>query len=268
MNTELIKSILNLLQEVGRHASTPEQHEAIENARLVLYFIEGRREAGPFTDYFEKFDTEPLRPLIAFETKDEADTWLRNHPAPPHGATIGAAGSLYTLAYLREPEHRKLLRVLADKELMRTDDAEAQAEEEEEKPPPPPWSHRSVVSVFGFANWSFFHLHQLEQRLSAPEELEALRAAKIAFHFAMDVGEDHGFEEYRRTLLASRTSPPHKSFATWEEADTWLATQPEPPPPAVVAIGGDLYSVGYNRLKRYRVMIRIPTHQDLDPGVA
>ncbi|ATB29605.1 hypothetical protein [Melittangium boletus] len=268
MNTELIKSTLNLLHEVGRHASTPEQHEALENARLALYFIEGRSEAGPFADYLEKFDAESRRPLIAFETKDEADAWLRNHPAPPHGATIGAAGSLYTLAYLRELEHRKLLRVLTDKELTRTDDAEVQAEEKEDERPPPHWSHRSMFSVFGFANWSFFHLHQLEQRLSSPEEIDALRVAKLAFHFVMDVGEDHGFEEYRRTLLASRTSHPLQSFATREEADTWLATQPEPPPPAVVAIGGDLYSVGYNRLKRYRVMIRIPTQQELDPRVA
>jgi len=83
----------------------------------------------------------------------------------------------------------------------------------------------------------------------------------------MGIGEDHGFKEYLETLRSSRTSPPLLSFSTREEAESWLAKQPEPPPPAVVAIGRDLYSVGYNRRHRLRVLLRIPMPQELDAGV-
>ena len=48
MNPEPITNTLALLQEAGRQAATPEQHEALENARLVLSFIEGRGEAESF----------------------------------------------------------------------------------------------------------------------------------------------------------------------------------------------------------------------------
>ncbi|EPX56625.1 hypothetical protein D187_007967 [Cystobacter fuscus DSM 2262] len=109
-----------------------------------------------------------------------------------------------------------------------------------------------------------FHLYEMEQRMSSPEEIEALRIAKIAFHFVMWTGEEHGFEEYLETLRASRTSPPAHSFSTREEAESWLAKQSEPPPPAVVSIGSDLYSVGYNRRHRMRLLLRIPTPQELD----
>ena len=103
-------------------------------------------------------------------------------------------------------------------------------------------------------------------RLLVPEELESLRAARIAFEFVMAMGEDHGFADSRSTLFASTATPPRQSFATREEADTWLATQPQPPLPAVVAIGGARYFLGYHRLKQQRVLIRLPMTHALDPG--
>lgn len=138
---------------------------------------------------------------------------------------------------------------------------EAEEETESELPPPHP-RHGTRFKLFDFFNWTSFHLYEMEKRISFPEELEALRAARIAFHFVMDMGEYHGFEEYRETVRASRISGPLQSFATREEADSWLAKQPEPPSPAVVAIGSELYSVGYNRLRRLRVLIRIPPQQE------
>lgn len=137
------------------------------------------------------------------------------------------------------------------------DEAEEEEAPEEELSPPNP-SHGSRFSFIDFFKWTSFHLYEMEKRISSLEELEAIRAAKIAFHFVMDVGEQHGFEDYRETVLSSRTSRPLQSFATREEADSWLTKQPEPPSPMVVAIGSELYSVGYNRLRALRVLIRIP----------
>lgn len=142
---------------------------------------------------------------------------------------------------------------------------ETQEEVEESSPPNP--SHGARFKLFAFFEWTSFHLYKLEQHLSSAEQREAMSAAKIAFHFVMHVGEYHGFEEYLGTLHTAMTPGPHLAFSTRQEADTWLEKQPEPPPPAVIAIGHKLYSVGYNRLRSLRVLIRLPTQQELDSGV-
>jgi hypothetical protein len=263
MNPVLIKSTLALLHEVKRHASTSEQHDALENSRIALYFIMERNEAVEFEEYLKDFNTAPLTPALSFATKEEADTWLLAHPAPPHGAIIGVADSLYHVAYSRELEHRKLLRLPSKEEWAQMEVGEEEPEEEPSIPNP---YHGARFSVVDFFNKTCFLLYEMEQRMSSPEELEAIRIAKIAFHFVMDVGEHHGFEEYLDTLHSSRTSRPVRSFATREEADSWLEKQPEPPPSATVAIGNELYAVGYNRRKGLRVLIRIPPQRELDTG--
>lgn len=269
MKPDLIKRTLTLLHEVENHASTSEQHDALENCRLTLLFINGRGEAGEFSEYSESFDTAPLTPVLSFATKDEADIWLRNHPAPPHGATIGAADALYTVAYSRELEHRKLLLIPSKEELARMEGDEEEGGEGagDEVCPPHPF-HGAKFDFFDFFKWTCFHLFELEQRISSPEELEVIRTARIAFHFVMHVGEYHGFAAYQETLRSSRSSRPLQSFTTRQDADAWLANQSVPPLPVVVAIGSELYSVGYNRRRGLRVLIRIPTQQELDSGSA
>lgn len=138
-----------------------------------------------------------------------------------------------------------------------------EGEEAEEEPSPPSPRPDMRFSFFALFNATCFHLYEMERRMSLPEELEALRTARIAFEFVMHVGEHHGFEDYLETLQHSRTSSPLQFFPTREEAGTWLETQPEPPPPTVVAIGSELYSVGYNRKRGLRVLIRIPTQPQL-----
>ncbi|WP_257454449.1 hypothetical protein [Archangium lipolyticum] len=263
MNPVLIQSTLVLLHGVERFASTSEQHDALENSRIALHFILERNEAIEFEEYLEGFNTARLTPALSFVTKEEAEAWLRVHPAPPHGAIIGVGDSLYHVAYSRELEHRKLLRLASKEEWARMAGAE---EEEEEEPSTPNPGRGARFSLFDLCNKTCLHLHEMEQRMSSPEELEAIRIAKIAFHFVMDIGEHHGFEEFLGTLHSTRVSRPVRSFATREEAYSWLETQPSPPPPAVVAIGSELYSVGFNRRKGLRVLIRIPTRRELDIG--
>jgi hypothetical protein len=261
MNPVLIQSTLALLHGVERYASTLEQHDALENSRIALHFILERNEAAEFEEYLESFNTARLTPALSFVTKEEAEDWLRAHPSPPHGAIIGVGDSLYHVAYSRELEHRKLLRLPSKEEWARM----AGTEEEEEPSTPNP-SHGTRFSLFDLCNKTCLHLYEMEQRMSSPEEVEAIRIAKIAFHFVMDVGEHHGFEAYLDTLRSSSDASTVRSFATREEAYSWLETQPSPPPPAVVAIGSDLYSVGFNRRKGLRVLIRIPTRRELDIG--
>lgn len=106
----------------------------------------------------------------------------------------------------------------------------------------------------------------MEKRITSPEELASIRTAKISFHFVMHVGEEYGFEDYLESIRSARTAPPLESFATRAEADTWLAAQPEPPPPVVLAIGNERYAAGDNRRRALRLLIRIPLPRDLAPG--
>jgi hypothetical protein len=262
-NPDLIKNTLALLQQVERHATTPEQFDALKASRTTLHFIQGRGEAGEFEEFFERFDTAAEMPLLSFATKEVADTWLRNHPAPPHGGTIKAGNDFYTVVDFPTLDHRKLLRQPTLEELGLTDEEEEGPEEEVEPPKPSPGERFSLISLY---DRTCYDLYQMEKRISSPEELEAIRTAKISFDFVMRVGEEHGFEDYLESIRSARTSPPVESFATREQADTWLSVQPEPPPPSVVAIGNELYAAGYNRRRAQRLLIRIPTPQELEIG--
>ncbi|MFE8601026.1 hypothetical protein [Archangium violaceum] len=265
MNPDFIKMTLTLLHEVDRHATNSDQVDALDACNATLYFIQGRGETGEFKAFVENFDTAPVTPLLSFTTKAEADTWLREHPAPPHGALIRAANDFYTVVDVRALHLRKLLRLPSPEEVTQTDEAREEAEQEaEEVPEPPRPSSSAKFSLFKLYDRTCYDLHQMEKRMSSPEEFEAIRAAKISFNFVMREGEEYGFEEYLESLRSARTAPPLASFATREEADSWLATQPEPPPPAVVSIGNELYSVGYNRRRKMRLLIRIPTQRELD----
>jgi hypothetical protein len=265
MNSDLIQMTLTLLHEVERHASNPDEFDALKASRSTLHFIQGRGEAGEFKEFLETFDTAPVTPLLSFTTKDEADMWLLNHPAPPHGALIRAANDFYTVVDARALNHRKLLLLPSPEELARTDAAGDEPEQEVEETPEPPRPNSSTkFSLFNLYDRTCYDLHQMEKRMSSPEQLEAIRTAKISFNFVMRVGEEYGFEEYLESLRSARTSPPLEFFKTQEAADTWLATQPEPPPPAVISIGNELYSVSYNRRRKMRLLIRIPTQRELD----
>ncbi|OJH41710.1 hypothetical protein [Cystobacter ferrugineus] len=246
-------------------AANSEQHEALRNSRIALHFILERNEAGAFEEFFKNFNNkDSFTPVLSFSTKEEADAWLEAHPAPPHGAFVGVGQLRYHVAYARELKHRKLLPLPTQEEWARMEEEPEQEEVEEESNHPPP-KLGAEFHLFDLLNVVCFYLYEMEQRMSSPEEIEALKTAKIAFHFVMDTGEEHGFKEYLETLRSSMVSPAAlQSFSTREEAESWLARQPEPPPPVVVAIGRDLYSVGYNRRHQMRLLLRIPTPQVLD----
>jgi len=107
-------------------------------------------------------------------------------------------------------------------------------------------------------------LHQVEQHTHSAEEFEALKTAKVALHFIMERGEQQGFEDYLTHFDSAREPSPLLAFAAREEADVWLENHPAPPHGAIVSIAGELYSVGFNRKSGLRILVRIPTPEDLD----
>ncbi len=52
----------------------------------------------------------PPSPLCSFSTREEADAWLKNHPSPPHGASVRVGKEELSVGYWRESGLRTLLR--------------------------------------------------------------------------------------------------------------------------------------------------------------
>ncbi|MET0405936.1 MAG: hypothetical protein ABW123_26190 [Cystobacter sp.] len=264
MNSDTLESTLRLLHGLKRHVSTPEQNAALSDSMLILYFILARHEEDEFEQFLKSSTKRPLASSLSFPTKEAADAWLQSHPAPPHGAYIGVGEALYHVAYSRELKHRKLLPLPTQEEWAQMEaEPEKAVDEGLDVAPPKPGPEFNLFTLYTFV---CFHLHALEQRLSSSEEREALRVARLSFEFVMGSGEYHGLEEYLETLRTSRTSPPLHFFSAREDAESWLRTQPEPPAPAVISIGHDLYSVGYHRRRALPMLLRLPSLQELDAG--
>ncbi|WP_224372629.1 hypothetical protein, partial [Hyalangium versicolor] len=47
--------------------------------------------------------------IAAFNTREEADAWMRDHPDPPHHANILISGEYFLTAYAADANHRALL---------------------------------------------------------------------------------------------------------------------------------------------------------------
>jgi hypothetical protein len=75
----------------------------------ALRFIVSTGQLDDFNRYLQELDSnEPPRVVASFDTREQAEAWLKNHPSPPHCASILIAGRYHTVAYDRETNGRYL----------------------------------------------------------------------------------------------------------------------------------------------------------------
>ncbi|WNG38147.1 hypothetical protein F0U61_34120 [Archangium violaceum] len=75
----------------------------------ALRFIPSTGQLDDFKSYLQDLDAnEPPRVVASFDTREQAENWLKNHPSPPHCASILIAGRYHTVAYDRETNGRYL----------------------------------------------------------------------------------------------------------------------------------------------------------------
>jgi hypothetical protein len=101
--------VQGLLGRTMKNAQSPEEQELFRVAAAALMFISETGAVSPFEDYLQFRKGGPPYAVASFKTQEEADTWLRQHEAPPHGAFVLIADNYYIVMAVREVDHLRLL---------------------------------------------------------------------------------------------------------------------------------------------------------------
>jgi hypothetical protein len=106
----LIFEAMDLLGRIHESTPSPKERELLLAAAEALRFIQTTGQQYDFEDYREALRTEgPEMVIAAFATREEAEEWLKNHPKPPHLASVLVADEYHTVGYARESNLRRLL---------------------------------------------------------------------------------------------------------------------------------------------------------------
>jgi hypothetical protein len=111
MNTRhLTSDVMNLLARIRANTPSEEEQELLATAINALLFITSTGQRYAFADFLEYLESNAPPPVVAsFKTREEAESWLNNHPEPPDSTLVLIAGQYHTVAYIRELNHRRLI---------------------------------------------------------------------------------------------------------------------------------------------------------------
>jgi hypothetical protein len=220
-----------------RLGASPEVAEALLPALNVSYFLlDGH--GHHFEDYLAAFRGTSLPFLGSFSSREEFDVWLKAHFVPPPTGIVHVGGERCTLGYSRSNGQPLLLRLPAVQDLRRPGGVEGQER-------------------------LWLALDKAYAVLSAsPEDLEGLHSAALALHFIHEAGCTRDFARFLAHL--DEPLPPLRSFATRAEAEAWLRNHPSPPNGASVQVGEEVLTVGYQRERDQRLLVRFPKDEELD----
>jgi hypothetical protein len=75
----------------------------------TLHFIASTGQHRAFGEYLDHLEAgAPPYVMASFATKEEAEDWLRNHPAPPDSANVLIGNDSHDVVYDRETNFRRL----------------------------------------------------------------------------------------------------------------------------------------------------------------
>lgn len=109
---ELPLRVMDLLGRLRTSTSSEKDQELLAIAIDAMLFITSTGQRYAFIDYLRQSDSEALPPVtVSFGTLDEAESWLKNHPAPPDSTYVRVSDQYYHVVYSREQNLRRLIRV-------------------------------------------------------------------------------------------------------------------------------------------------------------
>lgn len=107
---ELPMKVMDLLARLRTENPSAEEQELLAVAIDAILFITSTGQRYAFVDYLQQRESYAPPPVVAsFETREEAEEWLRNHPAPPDGTFVRVAGEYHHVVYSREMNLRRLI---------------------------------------------------------------------------------------------------------------------------------------------------------------
>ncbi|QRK07834.1 hypothetical protein JQX13_49010 [Archangium violaceum] len=102
------KRFFEKLRDEPESAEESAQSQAILDA---IRYIESTGQQESFTAFQEYVETNaPPYVVASFDTREEAEAWLANHPNPPDPANVLIANSYHDVFYERETNIRRLPR--------------------------------------------------------------------------------------------------------------------------------------------------------------
>jgi hypothetical protein len=166
---DLTMEVMDLLARFRADSQSPREKELLAVAINAFLFISSTGQRYAFEDFLRYLDSNEPPPVVAaFDTREEAESWLQAHPSLPDSALVLIADQYHLVVYNRKTNLRRLV------------------------------PHSAIEH----------HLGYLEQ---------------------------------------GGLPPPMASFESREEAETWLASQPEPPAQSVIRIADDDYLAVHHR---------------------
>lgn len=98
-----------LLADIRANTESQEQQELLDVLFDALLFIDSTGQLYAFEDYRQHLvSDDPPRVLASFNTREEADSWLRGQAEPPSSGYVLIADQYHQLAFIREGNHRRL----------------------------------------------------------------------------------------------------------------------------------------------------------------
>lgn len=103
--------VLNLLGKLWEESTSEEDKGYLSAAMDALDFISRTGQSHDFEAYRESVLADaPMLVIAAFDTKESAEDWLKNHPNPPSGADVLIAGEYHLILCDDDLKRRHLLR--------------------------------------------------------------------------------------------------------------------------------------------------------------
>lgn len=99
-----------LLLRTFEETTEPEQKELTLVIIDLLNFIAETARYDEFDDYLEAYYADPLPAIAHFDTREDAEAWLRETVEPPGGTHILIGDEYHAVWYSREEGVRQLLR--------------------------------------------------------------------------------------------------------------------------------------------------------------
>jgi hypothetical protein len=171
---ELLLRTQSLLGKCSEETSSTDEKKRFLVAIDALDFIMKIGRAHGLEEYRKDCAVNgPPLVIAAFNTREEAEAWMKNHPDPPDQANILIAGEYFLAAYFPDDNHRAIL-------------------------------------------------------------------------------QNPVLEFYLEEMIHGGLPAPVATFTTYEDANTWLYSQPEPPRQVFITIAGEYYLAVYH----YKVNLR------------